>query len=194
MRLPLPFREGDATCLPESQEINWRDAAPGEYVMQKSTTLVVLSTSMLIAGAGLCLADGRSVSGGIGDWQTTVIPGAVAVRAVPSDSGRRSELQARADREHALEGIASYYWQGEKTASGEPFDKKALTAAHPTLPFNSLVRVTDRASGGSVVVRINDRGPFKPGRVIDLSEGAAEVIGMKQRGLTPVELEVLAGP
>jgi rare lipoprotein A len=91
-----------------------------------------------------------------------------------------------------LKGIASYYWQGRKTASGEPFDKGELTAAHRTLPFNSLVRVTDSRTGNSVVVRINDRGPFIAGRVIDLSEKAAEVIGMTGRGLTPVELEVLS--
>lgn len=94
-------------------------------------------------------------------------------------------------RRHALSGIASYYWQGEQTASGERFDKSAMTAAHPTLPFGTKVRVRCRTTGRDVVVRINDRGPFKPGRVIDLSEGAAEVIGMRGRGLTAVQLEVI---
>ena len=86
-------------------------------------------------------------------------------------------MKAKSGRNHALKGLASYYGHGAKTASGEPFDKTAMTAAHPTLPFHSLVKVTDRANGNSVVVRINDRGPFVPGRVIDLSEGAAEIIG-----------------
>jgi rare lipoprotein A len=93
---------------------------------------------------------------------------------------------------HALEGIASYYWQGTRTASGEPFDKRAMTAAHPSLPFGTQVRVTHAETGRTVVVRINDRGPFKPGRVIDLSEGAADVLGMRARGLVPVKLAVLA--
>src|SRR5690606_17412563 len=100
----------------------------------------------------------------------------------------------KSGRRHALEGIASYYKHGKKTASGEPFDQRAMTAAHPTLPFNSLVRVTDRTNGKSVVVRINDRGPFVAGRVIDLSEAAAEAIGMTRRGVTPVRLEVLSMP
>ena len=166
-------------------------------VMQ-NTHLTVLTLTMLIAGGGLCLAEEPRTTDGIGSWRTTVSAAAPSVGSPGAssrrDPGRSARSQTGSASEHALEGIASYYWQGQKTASGEPFDKKALTAAHPTLPFNSLVRVTDRDSGGSVVVRINDRGPFKPGRVIDLSEGAAEVIGMTRRGLTPVALEVLAGP
>lgn len=92
---------------------------------------------------------------------------------------------------HALSGLASYYWQGQMTATGEIFDKRALTAAHKTLPFGTKVRVTRVDTGESVVVRINDRGPFKPGRVIDLSERAAEEIRMTGRGVMPVKLEVL---
>lgn len=92
---------------------------------------------------------------------------------------------------HALSGLASYYWQGQKTATGEVFDKRALTAAHKTLPFGTKVRVMRVDTGESVVVRINDRGPFKPGRVIDLSERAAEEIRMTGRGVMPVKLEVL---
>lgn len=92
---------------------------------------------------------------------------------------------------HALDGIASYYWQGQKTATGEIFDKRALTAAHKTLPFGTQVKVTRVDTGDSVVVRINDRGPFTPGRVIDLSERAAEEIKMTGRGLANVKLEVV---
>lgn len=93
---------------------------------------------------------------------------------------------------HALDGIASYYWQGQRTASGEAFDKRAMTAAHPTLPFGTLVTITNLRNGKKTVVRINDRGPFKPGRVIDVSEAAAEVLGMQARGLAPVKLDILA--
>ena len=93
---------------------------------------------------------------------------------------------------HALDGIASYYWQEQMTASGERFDKRALTAAHRTLPFGTRVRVTHVKSGRSVVVRINDRGPFTKGRVIDLSEAAAQVIGMTGAGLAHVRLDVVA--
>ncbi len=93
---------------------------------------------------------------------------------------------------HALDGVASFYWQGQKTASGEAFDRSAMTAAHPTLPFNSRVRVTHVQTGRSVEVRINDRGPFKPGRVIDLSQRAAEELGITARGLARVRLEVVS--
>ena len=151
-----------------------------------------------LIGAFLGVARGHayaeSAPSSVGDWQTTVIRAAPPVGRGQTGPAIGSKLLTGALGRHALEGIASYYWHGETTASGEPFDKRAMTAAHPTLPFDSRVRVTDKASGKSVVVRINDRGPFVPGRVIDLSEAAAEAIGMTHRGLVPVRLEVLAGP
>lgn len=91
----------------------------------------------------------------------------------------------------AMHGLASYYGKGERTATGEIFDPRALTAAHRTLPFGTRVRVTRVDTGDSVIVRINDRGPFKPGRVIDLSERAAEDLRMTDKGLTAVKLEVV---
>src|SRR5438128_2409435 len=94
-----------------------------------------------------------------------------------------------------LEGIASYYaepYHGRKTASGEVFDTyQGLTAAHRTLPFNTLVRVTNKTNGREVDVRINDRGPFIDGRVIDLSLRAAREIDMVRPGVAPVKLKVL---
>jgi rare lipoprotein A len=90
-------------------------------------------------------------------------------------------------------GIASYYWQGQQTASGARFNPNALTAAHRTLPFGTKVRVTNKRNGRSVVVTINDRGPFVRGRVIDLSSAAAGVIGMKGAGLAPVSVERVGG-
>lgn len=91
-------------------------------------------------------------------------------------------------------GEASYYHDslaGNPTASGTPYRPGALTAAHRSLPLGSTVRVTDVASGSSVVVEVNDRGPFAKDRVIDLSRAAAERIGMIQRGHTDVRLEVI---
>ncbi|MBE5073092.1 septal ring lytic transglycosylase RlpA family protein [Erythrobacteraceae bacterium E2-1 Yellow Sea] len=90
--------------------------------------------------------------------------------------------------------MASFYgrrFAGRPTASGEAFDPTQLTAAHRTLPFGSLVRVTNPRNGRSVVVRINDRGPFHGRRVIDLSRAAAEEIGIVQSGHGRVELELL---
>lgn len=88
-------------------------------------------------------------------------------------------------------GLASYYWQPQRVASGGMFNPNALTAAHKTLPFGTKVRVTNRHNGKSVVVTINDRGPYVRGRVIDLSSRAAGVIGMKGSGVVPVSIAVL---
>ena len=91
-------------------------------------------------------------------------------------------------------GIASWYgpgFDGKKTANGEVFDKRELTAAHRTLQMPSLVRVTNLDNGRSVIVRINDRGPFKRSRIIDLSEKAAELLAFKGQGTAKVKLEVL---
>ncbi|TIX50383.1 septal ring lytic transglycosylase RlpA family protein [Alteraurantiacibacter aquimixticola] len=94
------------------------------------------------------------------------------------------------------EGVASYYgrrFAGRPTANGETFDPQQLTAAHKTLPFGSMVRVTNTRNGRQVVVRINDRGPFVRGRTIDLSRAAAEEIGIVSAGHGTVELELLEG-
>ena len=87
-------------------------------------------------------------------------------------------------------GIASFYKYESKTASGEQFNPNELTAAHRTLPFGTRLRVTNLATGQSVTVRVNDRGPFIPGRVVDVSRSAAETLGMIDRGITKVKLEV----
>jgi rare lipoprotein A len=91
----------------------------------------------------------------------------------------------------ASQGIASFYTEGQQTASGEKFDAQDLTAAHPTLPFGTRLRVTNVATGRSVTVRINDRGPYVPGRVVDVSHSAADALGMVESGITKVKLDVV---
>ncbi|MBO0904479.1 septal ring lytic transglycosylase RlpA family protein [Jiella sonneratiae] len=94
----------------------------------------------------------------------------------------------------ASAGSASYYgkrFHGRRTANGERFNMNAMTAAHKSLPFGTKVRVTNRRNGKSVVVRINDRGPYAHGRVIDLSRAAASRIGMLSSGTAPVKLDIL---
>lgn len=101
------------------------------------------------------------------------------------NSGGRSGVQ---------DGMASWYGgqhHGGPTASGERFDKNAMTAAHRTLPMNTRVRVTSKRNGRSVVVRINDRGPYGRGRIIDLSEAAAKQLDMIDAGVVPVRVQVL---
>ncbi|HUS64948.1 MAG TPA: septal ring lytic transglycosylase RlpA family protein [Kofleriaceae bacterium] len=112
--------------------------------------------------------------------------------ATPADAAPPPERVVR-----VLEGKAIWYggrWHGKRTASGETFDKEALTAAHRSLPFGTRVRVTHRDSGRQVVVRINDRGPYgrDRSRVIDVSEAAARALGFDGDGSIPVRLEVLA--
>jgi len=90
-----------------------------------------------------------------------------------------------------IEGKASYYWEDIHTASGERFNANAFTAAHKTLPFDTTVRVINLKNGKTVLVRINDRGPYIRGRIIDLSRRAAQEIDMTQSGVVPVRVEVL---
>jgi len=94
-------------------------------------------------------------------------------------------------------GIASWYgpgFDGNYTASGEIYDMNGISAAHKTLPFGTVVRVVDLETGRSVVVRINDRGPFVEGRIIDLSRGAAEELGIIDKGITRVGLRIVRWP
>ncbi|MBI4126806.1 MAG: septal ring lytic transglycosylase RlpA family protein [Deltaproteobacteria bacterium] len=92
------------------------------------------------------------------------------------------------------QGKASWYgpgFHGRKTASGERFNQKDLTAAHRTLPFGTMVKVTNLHNGKTVTVRINDRGPYGKGRIIDLSKAAAKEIDMIRKGVVPVEITIL---
>jgi rare lipoprotein A len=108
-----------------------------------------------------------------------------AVTVTPVRTGRTKPYQI---------GTASWYgsyFQGRATASGEPYDMYDLTAAHPTLPLGSWVRVTNLRNGRAVVVRINDRGPIVPGRIIDLSYNTARVLRFESKGLQRVRLDVV---
>ena len=113
-----------------------------------------------------------------------------------ADRSSRRVRRASADRSHSYggtgsHGIASYYWQPQRVAAGGWFNPEAMTAAHKTLPFGTRVRVTNLGNGRSVNVVINDRGPYIAGRVIDLSRGAARVIGMTGQGLARIKMDVV---
>jgi len=111
---------------------------------------------------------------------------AVAKKHTPFASNKKA-----AETQVASRGIASFYTEGTQTASGEKFNTNDLTAAHPTLPFGTRLRVTNVASGRSVTVRINDRGPYVAGRVVDVSYAAAETLGMVGGGVAKVKLDVV---
>ena len=113
------------------------------------------------------------------------------IRAVPA----KPEIRNQTGKNQPYQiGTASWYGEyfvGKPTASGEDFDMYDMTAAHPTLPLGSYVRVTNLRNGRAVVVKVNDRGPIVPGRIIDLSYGAAQVLRFEHRGLQRVRLDVV---
>lgn len=121
------------------------------------------------------------------------IPSATRVSGAPSEPRSAHEYE----QHESQKGLASWYggkFQGRMTANGEIFDTNELTAAHRTLPFDTIVRVVNPETDAEVTVRINDRGPFVEGRIIDLSRAAAEAIGIAGRGVAPVLLEIVEYP
>jgi rare lipoprotein A len=119
-------------------------------------------------------------------------------RRANSDIPRsRDKLNENRNEEHLIIGYASYYaekFHGKKTASGEIFDMNALTAAHRTLPFGTVCRITNLENNKSVVVRVNDRGPFVKDRILDLSKGASAAIGGIEAGIIKVRIDILDKP
>jgi rare lipoprotein A len=113
-------------------------------------------------------------------------PVSVVRRQAPEEAETSGEKASRVSH-----GIASFYTEGTQTASGEKFDTHELTAAHPTLPFGTHLRVTNVATGQSVTVRVNDRGPYVRGRVVDVSHSAAEALGIVDQGVAKVKLDVV---
>lgn len=136
------------------------------------TTLVALAVVALALPGASARADRQSSSPGMAEITSAIGRGIVTVQ----------------------EGVVSWYgaqFHNRKTASGERFDSAALTMAHPSLPFGTVARVTNLRNGRSVVVRVNDRGPFVGKRIADLSEAAATEIGMLRKGLAKVRIEVM---
>lgn len=134
-------------------------------------------------------------------WRLPAALACLLTLGCSSGSGAPPPVPARVPSAEALPepgsrqiGRASWYGpyhHGRKTANGEIYDMNALTAAHRTLPLGTWVRVTNLGNGRTVVVRLNDRGPYIDGRIIDLSRKAAEVLGMVEKGLAEVSIEVL---
>jgi rare lipoprotein A len=141
---------------------------------------VLVSVASLGAGAA---GGPNSSEAGISQKQTTRIPQAHLAQTRLVHHPKPFQV-----------GTASWYgefFQGKPTASGEPYDMYNLTAAHPTLPLGTFVRVTNLRNHRSVVVRVNDRGPVVDGRIIDLSYNAARVLGFKAQGLQKVRLDLV---
>ncbi|WOE31672.1 MULTISPECIES: septal ring lytic transglycosylase RlpA family protein [unclassified Acinetobacter] len=115
----------------------------------------------------------------------------------PSVIEKLNSVASNTVRKFSQTGVASWYgrqFHGRPTASGETYDMNALTAAHRTLPLNCYIRVTNNNNGKSVVVKVNDRGPFHGNRVVDLSYGAAKQLGITNQGTAKVSIERVIGP
>jgi rare lipoprotein A len=138
-----------------------------------------LMIALLIVGLGAAQGPNNSEASSA---QTRAVPAKPEIR---SQTGKTQPYQI---------GTASWYgeyFDGKQTASGEDFDMYDMTAAHPTLPLGSYVRVTNLRNGRAVVVKVNDRGPLVQGRIIDLSYGAAQVLRFEDHGLQKVRLDVV---
>jgi rare lipoprotein A len=127
-------------------------------------------------------------------WKNTRATGLGVLVLLAAGCGgeRRAAALDPARPAYVEKGVASWYgkaFAGRRTASGEVFDPAALTAAHPTLPFGSRVRVTNLANGRTLMVRVNDRGPFVGGRILDCSEAAARQLGFRGRGVAQVSVD-----
>lgn len=132
-----------------------------------------------------------SLGAGAASGPSSLEAAKVTTPRVTPTSGKRTNKPKKAQPYQV--GTASWYgeyFQGKQTASGEPYDMLGLTAAHPTLPLGTFVKVTNLRNGRTVVVRVNDRGPVVDGRIIDVSYNAAKVLGFKERGLQKVRLDI----
>ena len=161
-------------------------------------------TCLAVAGIALSVLGGMAVlrDATVGPLQTAGYQAAGDPDDVVGSVHRRISLRHRfkparkrvriwKDAEHQMVGIASFYSYDTQTASGEKFDPREMNCAHRTLPFGTRLRVTDTETGQSVTVRVNDRGPYVEGRIIDLTTAGAEALGITGRGLAKVKLDVI---
>ena len=163
-------------------------AAPRHHRSIPRLVATVLAAASLAACAHTAVVSDRP------EWRSAPRQTAIVHRTEPrpvSVVRRRDPAPAHTDIASAHGGLASYYTEGTKTANGETFNTRELTAAHPSLPFGTKLRVTNVSTGQSVTVRVNDRGPYVPGRVVDVSYSAAEQLGMVKGGVAKVKLDVV---
>jgi len=144
------------------------------------------------------LAQGMAIACLVASLGAAQAPNNSEATPAPSKSAKNKPQAQKPGKAQPYQiGTASWYgeyFEGKPTASGEPYDMYDMTAAHLTLPLGSYVRVTNLRNGRAVVVRVNDRGPIIPGRIIDLSYGAAAVLGYDKQGLQRVRLDVVKPP
>lgn len=178
------YAAAEATCVrPGAPLLSIRKVTPWFAVVLATAALAACAQAPVnIGNSGLSAAHHRTV--------------------LLTERKHRTALLTERKRDHAISrrghepagdaiGLASYYTEGSRTADGEKLVPGALTAAHPTLPFGTRLRVTRVDTGRSVVVRVNDRGPFIKGRIVDVSHSAAEQLGLTRQGVAKVKIDVV---
>jgi peptidoglycan lytic transglycosylase len=187
---------GGATNRYAGAAANKRDASFASGRRQKFVRFIPVALAALTVGAcnqytvATNKSGVRAVNRYVGPEETRE-PVVGTVRHVAVRRLRHTPFKRPVETQFASHGIASFYTDDQLTANGEKFNPKALTAAHRTLPFGTRLRVTNTATGRSVTVRVNDRGPYVPGRVVDVSYSAAESLGIVGRGIAKVKLDVV---
>jgi rare lipoprotein A len=147
--------------------------------------------TIVVAAASLAACARTSVVSERSDWRSAPRQAVAHHQPRPVSVVRRHDAPAHTDVASTGGGLASFYTEGTRTANGETFNTHEFTAAHPSLPFGTKLRVTNVSTGRSVTVRINDRGPYVPGRVVDVSYAAADQLGMVKGGVARVKLDVV---
>lgn len=167
----------------------------GMMIRSCGWSLAVAATFFATGCASLSPVAGPAAPGAAGEPAPAAELAPLGTLGLSSDSVYALLPQPEAEVLEVLTGVASYYANslaGRRTASGERYDPASLVAAHRHLPFGTLLRVVNPANGRSVEVRVIDRGPFTQGRVLDVSRGAAEALGIIRQGIAPVRIEVLS--
>jgi rare lipoprotein A len=173
----------------EGSSAGFRKAVQLFAVAPTSATLAACAQSSAVTNKSELLSAGRHAS--LEDNRNSSLVTTKRVAVMTKNHTPLSADKHAAESKVSSYGLASFYSEGTRTASGEQFNPNALTAAHPNLPFGTKLRVTDVATGRSVVVKVNDRGPFVPGRVVDVSYSAAATLGIIGRGTAKVKLDVV---
>jgi rare lipoprotein A len=186
------FVDIKANCL--DSEAEWTSAVLMHNIM-RWCALILAAASLAACAQSSVVSKTSELSGG--SRQASLQPH----RTASFTPSRRVVVAHRhtpfGPRQHggetktASQGVASFYTEGTQTANGEKFNTNELTAAHPTLPFGTRLQVTNVATGKSVTVRVNDRGPYVHGRVVDVSYAAANALGMEDGGIAKVKLDVV---
>ncbi len=172
---------------PRARSVAGRGALQFVALAALAATLAACAQPNVVAERSGSLAGSRHASTRSDGAATSARKASTRQAAVAA----KGAAPAAAGTQDASYGLASYYSYDPHTASGEKFNSRELTAAHRTLPFGTRVRVTNVSTGQAVTVRVNDRGPFVPGRVVDVSRGAAESLGLVGRGVAKVKVEVV---